>query len=109
MIWNASSAFCTGFSRWLPSFGLGFALFTNVKARPLATNFSLPLPVWQQLRTYVDTDLQFKLTPPGTSIKPGSRLLSVRHVEITSLDDLSKVRNGQAAVGADFRSLYWQA
>ena len=64
----------------------------HVKARPLATNFSLPLPVWQQMRTYVDTDLQFKLTPPGTSIKPGSRLLSVRHVEITSLDDLSKVR-----------------
>ena len=64
----------------------------HVKARPLATNFSLPLPIWQQMRTYVDTDLQFKLTPPGTSIKPGSRLLSVRHVEISSLDDLSKVR-----------------
>ena len=44
----------------------------HVKARPLATNFSLPLPVWQQLRTYVDTDLRFKITPPGTSIKPGS-------------------------------------
>ena len=64
----------------------------HVKARPLATNFSLPLPVWQQLRTYVDTDLHFKITPPGTSIKPGSRLLSVRHVAITSLADLSKVR-----------------
>ena len=64
----------------------------HVRARPLATSFSLPLPVWQQLRSYVGADLHFKLTAPGTSIKPGSRLLSVRHVDISNLDDLSRVR-----------------
>ncbi|CAE7038940.1 unnamed protein product [Symbiodinium sp. CCMP2592] len=63
------------------------------KARPLGTNFSLTQTVWQQLPTYLDKDLCFASTPPGTAIRCGSKLLSVRHVDIHSIDDLRLVRN----------------
>ena len=62
------------------------------KARPLGTNFSLSPAVWQQLSTYLDAEMRFTSTPPGTSIRSGSKLLSVRHVQIDSLADLRLVR-----------------
>ena len=63
------------------------------KARPLGTNFSLPQSVWQQLDKYLDAEMCFSATPPGTSIVRGSKLLSVRHVDINKLSDLHLVRN----------------
>ena len=62
------------------------------KARPLGSNFSLNPVVWQRIADFLDDQMCFKATPPGTSIRPGSRLLSVRHVDIHSLDDLRLVR-----------------
>ena len=52
---------CIGFFKWLPSCARGFARCIMSKARPLATSFSLPLPVWQELRSYVGADLHFKI------------------------------------------------
>ena len=63
------------------------------KARPLGTNFSLPQSVWQQLDKCLDAELCFNSTPLGTSIVRGSKLLSVRHVDINKLSDLQLVRN----------------
>ncbi|CAE7277481.1 unnamed protein product [Symbiodinium sp. CCMP2592] len=61
-------------------------------ARPLGTNFSLNAATWQLLPSYLDAKMIFTATPPGTSIKVGSRLLSVRHVEMLGKQDLAKVR-----------------
>ena len=63
------------------------------KARPLGANFSLPQAAWQQIRSFLRADLLFVSTPPGTSIRPGSKLLSVRHVPINDMVDLLRVRN----------------
>ena len=63
------------------------------KARPVGTNFSLTRAVWQQLKSYLNEEMQFACRPPGTRNRAGSRLLSVRHVPINALDDLRLVRN----------------
>ena len=61
-------------------------------ARPLATNFSVSMVVWQRLSEFLSTDMVFKHVPPGTSISVGSRLISARHVNLTCLNDLKKVK-----------------
>ena len=61
-------------------------------ARPLGTNFSLQAGTWQQLPSFLDDGMIFQRTPPGTSIRAGSKLLSVRHKDINSKDDLKLVR-----------------
>ena len=60
--------------------------------RPLATNFSFSAFAWQQLPTCLDSDMIFSRTPPGTSIRVGSRLLSVRHVDVKCKADLTQVQ-----------------
>ena len=62
------------------------------KARPLGSNFSVSDVVWQRLREFLDDRLRFKTCPPGTSITPGSQLLSARHVNLERLDDLRLVK-----------------
>jgi len=60
--------------------------------RPLGTNFSLHAGAWQQLHSFLDDGMVFQRTPPGTSIRVGSKLLSVRHVDIACKQDLRKVK-----------------
>ena len=61
-------------------------------ARPLGTNVSLHAGAWQQLPSFLDDGMIFQRTPPGTSIRAGSKLLSVRHKEISCKADLKLVR-----------------
>ena len=92
-ILSASSAFCTGFFRWLPSFVLGFVSLYHVKARPLATNFQLAAAYLAADEDVMLTRIcSLSLRPRGPASSRAVGLLSVRHVEISSLDDLSKVR-----------------
>ena len=99
-----SGQFCTcreleaiiGLLHWVvqmaPALRPWLCVLYHDKARPLGTNFSLSPAVWQQLSTYLDAEMRFTSTPPGTSIRSGSKLLSVRHVQIDSLADLRLVR-----------------
>ncbi|CAE7322072.1 unnamed protein product [Symbiodinium sp. CCMP2592] len=61
-------------------------------SRPLGTNFSLHAGAWQQLADTLTDDLHFRKSPPGSTIPPGSKLLSARHVEIKCKADLRLVR-----------------
>ncbi|CAE7249309.1 unnamed protein product [Symbiodinium sp. CCMP2592] len=47
---------------------------------------------WQQLADTLTDDLHFRKSPPGSTIPPGSKLLSARHVEIKCKADLRLVR-----------------
>ena len=101
---EVSGQFCTcreleaiiGLLHWVVQMALALRPWLCVlyhdKARPLGTNFSLSPAVWQQLSTYLDAEMRFTSTLPGTSIRSGSKLLSVRHVQINSLADLRLVR-----------------
>ncbi|CAE7771724.1 unnamed protein product [Symbiodinium sp. CCMP2592] len=59
---------------------------------PAATNYSIPPERWHEIARYLSPDLQFTVTPPGTGIPLGSKLLSARHQDLHSLQDLEKVR-----------------
>ena len=64
------------------------------KDRPAASNVSMSHSTWQQLTNYLRADCAIKATPPGTALRlrVGAELLSARRVDISSLDDLHKVR-----------------
>ena len=59
--------------------------------RPLGTNVSIPPTLWPGISTHLTDKMVFTSCPAGTSIQPGSTLLSARHVELKCLDDLHKV------------------
>ncbi|CAE7285202.1 unnamed protein product [Symbiodinium sp. CCMP2592] len=59
---------------------------------PAATNYSIPPEPWHELPRYLTPDLHFTVTPPGTGIPLNSKLLSARHQDLHSLQDLDKVR-----------------
>ena len=59
--------------------------------RPLGTNVSISPTLWPGIATHLNDKLVFTSCPTGTSIHPGSTLLSARHVELKRLDDLHKV------------------
>ena len=85
-----------GLLRWIlqlaPELKSWLCTLYHDKARPLGSNFSLPAAAWQQLPSCLQADMTFCKTPPGTSIKLGSKLLSVRHVDLLCKADLVKVR-----------------
>ena len=58
----------------------------------LAQIFLCKLVRGKQLPSFLDDGMIFQRTPPGTSIRAGSKLLSVRHKDINSKDDLKLVR-----------------
>ena len=70
------------------------------KDRPAAANMSMSHATWQQLSSHLHADCAFKSVPPGAAIRVGARLLSVRHVDISSLSDLRKVRISSKRVWA---------
>ncbi|CAE7294548.1 unnamed protein product, partial [Symbiodinium necroappetens] len=59
--------------------------------RPLGTNISIPPTTWPGIATHLNDKMVFISCPAGTSIRPGSTLLSARHVELRCLADLHKV------------------
>ncbi|CAE7518155.1 unnamed protein product [Symbiodinium sp. CCMP2592] len=59
--------------------------------RPLGTNVSISPCAWPGIHAYLDDKLRFTSSPPGTSISPGSTLLSARHKALKSKDDLALV------------------
>ncbi|CAE7721765.1 GIP [Symbiodinium sp. CCMP2592] len=59
--------------------------------RPLGTNVSISPVSWPGIHAYLDDKLRFTSSPPGTSISPGSTLLSARHKTLKSKDDLALV------------------
>ena len=59
--------------------------------RPLGTNVSINPTLWAGIGSHLDEELRFTTSPPGTSISKGARLLSARHCELTTKDDLVKV------------------
>ncbi|CAE7226768.1 unnamed protein product [Symbiodinium sp. CCMP2592] len=59
---------------------------------PAATNYSIPPERWHEIARYLSQDLHFTVTPPGTGIPIGSKMLSARHQDLHSLQDLEKVR-----------------
>ncbi|CAE6911316.1 unnamed protein product [Symbiodinium sp. CCMP2592] len=59
--------------------------------RPVATNHHVDSGEWHLLHEYLDDNLRFTSQPPGTAIPRGARLLSARHIELHSKQDLNKV------------------
>ena len=59
--------------------------------RPLGTNVSISPTTWPGIAAHLNDKMVFTSCPAGTSIRPGSTLLSARHVELRCLPDLPKV------------------
>ncbi|CAE6968846.1 unnamed protein product [Symbiodinium sp. CCMP2592] len=59
--------------------------------RPVATNHHVDSGEWHLLHEYLDDNLRFTSQPPGTAIPRGARLLSTRHIEMHTKQDLDKV------------------
>ena len=66
-------------------------LYADLHNHP-ATNYSMDPGSWPTIAEHLSPDLIFTSQPSGTRIPVGGRLVSARHQELTSLDDLSKVR-----------------
>ena len=67
---------------WLPY------LYRDLFSIP-ASHFSVDPGSWQQVMGCLDDNLFFTSQPPGSGIPIGSRLLAVRHKEVTSKADLT--------------------
>ncbi|CAE6924592.1 unnamed protein product [Symbiodinium sp. CCMP2592] len=59
--------------------------------RPVATNHHIDSGEWHLLHEYLDANMRFTSQPPGTAIPRGARLLSARHIELHTKQDLAKV------------------
>ena len=81
-----------GLLRWV------LQLAPEDKDRPAAANMSMSHATWQQLSSHLHADCAFKSV--GAAIRVGARLLSVRHMDISSLNDLRKVRISSKRVWA---------
>ena len=66
-------------------------LYADLHNHP-ATNYSMDPGPWPKIAEHLSPELIFVSQPAGTRIPVGGRLISARHQELTSLDDLSKVR-----------------
>ena len=70
---------------WLPY------LYEDLVSIP-ASHFSVDPGSWQQVMMCLDDDLIFKLQPTGSGIPVGgSKLLAVRHQQVTSKAELSSL------------------
>ena len=58
---------------------------------PGASHFSVGPDYWPEVKDCLRQDLRFFRTPPGTAIPVNSKLLSIRHKELSSLADLEKI------------------
>ena len=56
------------------------------------TNYSIDPGNWPQLPNCLNDQLQFKRQPVSSAIPIGSTLVSVRHQDVTSKDDLQNIR-----------------
>ena len=65
-------------------------LYADLHNHP-ATNYSMDPGSWPTIAEHLSTQMIFISQPPGTRIPVGGRLMSARHQDLTSLDDLSKV------------------
>ena len=59
---------------------------------PPATNYSMDPGLWPKIAEHLSPQMIFTSQPPGTRIPVGGRLMSARHQDLTTLDDLLKVR-----------------
>ena len=75
---------CTQLRPWL-SF-----LYADLH-RPPASNFSLDPTEWRTLHEYLDENMRFVQSPPGSGIPVKSRLISARHRELRCKADLHQV------------------
>ena len=66
-------------------------LYKDLFTIPCA-HFSLDPGEWPTLHEYLNDDLTFHTQPPSSSISPGSKLLAVRHQNVSSKLDLGAVR-----------------
>ena len=66
-------------------------LYADLHDHP-ATNYSIDPGSWPRLSEHLSSQMIFTSQPPGTRIPVGGHLISARHQELKSLDDLSKVR-----------------
>ncbi|CAE7653223.1 Gapdh [Symbiodinium sp. CCMP2592] len=83
------SGFCMGFRLYAP--GPWLCTLYDDMHRPLGTNVSISPCIWPGIHAYLDDKLRFTGSPPGTSISPGSTLLSARHKALHSKEDLALV------------------
>ena len=58
---------------------------------PGASHFSVGPDYWPEVKDCLRQDLRFFRTPPGTAIPVNSKLLSIRHKELSSLADLEQI------------------
>ena len=58
---------------------------------PGASHFSVGPDYWPEVKACLCQDLRFFRTLPGTAIPVNSKLLSIRHKELSSLADLDKI------------------
>lgn len=66
-------------------------LYADLYSAP-GTSYSVDPGFWLTTISCLNSSLQFITRPVGTGIPEGSRLLSVRHQPVSSLEDLSKVK-----------------
>ncbi len=66
-------------------------LYADLHSHP-ATNYSMDPGLWPQIAEHLSPQMIFTSQPPGTRIPVRGRLMSARHQDLTSSDDLSKVR-----------------
>ena len=66
-------------------------LYNDLYSIP-CTNYSIDPGNWPQLPNCLNDQLQFKRQPASSAIPLGSTLVSVRHQDVTSKDDLQNIR-----------------
>ena len=68
------------------------------------TNYSMDPGNWPQLPVFLNDQLQFKRQPASSAIPIGSTLVSVRHHDVTSKDDLHNIHFSSTNMDAHSRS-----
>ena len=72
-------------------------LYADLHNHP-ATNYSIDPGMWAQVPQHLSSSMIFTSQPTGTRIPIGGKLVSVKHQEVKSLEDLSLVRTSDKRV-----------
>ena len=86
----------TGLALWVthlfpPFRALLHWLFSDLHSCP-ATHYSVNPGCWTLVKSCLADDLSFLCTPQGTAIPPQSKLISVRHTPVQTLQEVESVR-----------------